>query len=65
MMRNMNWYFRLNPQQFASIMDDLGTDLYTMQQVLRVAKEFDPDLQKAYQEEFDNYRMAYNSLQKQ
>ena len=65
MMRNLNWYFRLTPLQFASVMDDINTDLYTMQQVLRVAKENDPDLLAAYQEEFDNYRIAFSSLQKE
>lgn len=65
MMRNLNWYFRLTPLQFASVMDDINTDLYTMQQVLRVAKENDPELLAAYQEEFDNYRIAFSSLQKE
>ena len=55
----------LTPLQFASVMDDINTDLYTMQQVLRVAKENDPELLAAYQEEFDNYRIAFSSLQKE
>ena len=65
MMRNLNWYFRLTPQQFASVMDDISTDLYTMQQILRVAKENDPELSAAYQEEFDSYKIAFSSLQKE
>lgn len=65
MMRNLNWYFRLTPQQFLSVADDVNTDLYTMQQVLQIAEQNDPELLKQYQEEFDNYKMAYSSLQKE
>lgn len=64
MMRNLDWYFRLKPTQFASVASDLNTDLYTMQEIMRVAKEHDKELQEKYQEEFDNFRMAYASLQK-
>ena len=65
MMRNLDWYFRLKPDQFASVAPDLNTDLYTMQEIMRVAKEHDKELQEKYQEEYDNFRMAYASLQKQ
>ena len=65
MVRNLNWYFRLKPNQFASVADDVNTDLYTLQEVVRVFKEHDPELLKKYQEEFDTFRMAYESLRQQ
>lgn len=64
MVRNLNWYFRLKPNQFASVAEDVNTDLYTLQEVIRVFKAHDPELLKKYQEEFDTFRIAYESLRK-
>ncbi|MDH6356651.1 DUF2723 domain-containing protein [Parabacteroides sp. PF5-9] len=57
--RNVNWFFRLKPSQLASVRADLEQNLAVIQEVLRVSKEYNPEFAKKYQEEFDNYRMAY------
>ena len=62
-MRNLNWYFRLNPKQFASVADDLNTNLYVLQEIINITKDKDPELMNQYKEEFDNFRMALSSLQ--
>ena len=58
-MRNINWFFRLNPHQLASVTRDLQHNLAVMQEILRLSMPHSPEFCKAYQEEFDNYRMAY------
>ncbi len=63
-MRNIDWYFRLNPSQLASAMRDLEHNLAVMQQVLAICKHYAPEFLDKYQEEFDNYRMAYSSVRK-
>ena len=62
-LRNLNWYFRLNPKQFASVAEDLNTNLYVLQEIINITKEQDPELMNQYKEEFDNFRMALSSLQ--
>ena len=62
-MRNVNWFFRLSPQQFTSVLGELEHNLAVVQEVLRVSKRYHPEFGQKYQEEFDNYRMAYNALQ--
>ena len=57
MMRNINWYFRLNPVQLASVETELLQDMQVLNQVLLINKK--------YQEEFDNYRMAYESVRRE
>ena len=61
-MRNINWFFRLRAGQLASVTGELEHNLAVMQEILRVAKQFDPEFGTKYQEEFDNYRMAYSSV---
>jgi tetratricopeptide (TPR) repeat protein len=61
-MRNIRWFFRLKPYQLASVVGTLETNLYFMQEALRVIEHFDPDLSNKYREEFDNFRMAYTSV---
>lgn len=63
-MRSINWYFRLRPGQLSSVESDLGHNLAVLQEVLRVSKQYNPEFAKPYQEEFDNYRMAYGSVAK-
>ena len=62
--RSLRWYFRLSPNQMASIMGDVEHNLAVLQEVLRIAKQYNPEFGKAFQEEFDNYRMAYGSVRK-
>ena len=57
-------YFRLRPGQLSSVESDLGHNLAVLQEVLRVSKQYNPEFAKPYQEEFDNYRMAYGSVAK-
>lgn len=61
-LRNVNWYFRLRPGQLSSVTSDLEQNLAVLQEVLRVSKQYNPEFGKKYEEEFDNYRMAYGSL---
>jgi tetratricopeptide (TPR) repeat protein len=61
-MRNLNWYFRLNPNQLASVMSSLGHDLAVVQEILRVSEEFNPEFVAKYKPEFDAYRAAYTGV---
>lgn len=64
-MRNIDWFFRLNPSQLASAVRELEHNLAVMQQVLAVSKHYNPEFANKYQEEFDNYRMAYGSVRRE
>ena len=64
-MRNLNWFYRLSPAQMASIESELYYNLATLNQVLLISKHYNPEFGKKYQEEFDNYRMAYESVRKE
>ena len=64
-MRNIDWFFRLKPSQLASVARELEHNLAVMQQVLAVSKHYNPEFAKKYQEEFDNYRMAYGSVRRE
>lgn len=64
-MRNVNWIFRLRPAQMATAIGDLEQNLAILQQVLLVSKKYNPEFGKKYQEEFDNYRMAYGSVRRE
>ncbi|MDH6343262.1 hypothetical protein M2480_001251 [Parabacteroides sp. PFB2-12] len=57
--RNLNWYYRLKPGHLASVQNEIQHNLAVIQQILRVSKEFNPEFVEKYQEEFDNYRMAW------
>lgn len=63
-LRSLRWYFRLNPNQMASVMGDVEHNLAVLQEILRIGKQYDPEYGKAFQEEFDNYRMAYSSVRR-
>jgi tetratricopeptide (TPR) repeat protein len=60
--RTINWIFRLNPVQLASVEAELQHNLAVLNQVLLVSKHYNPEFGKKYQEEFDNFRMAYSSV---
>ena len=64
-MRNVNWFFRLRPGQLSSVIGELEHNLAVMQEILRVTKAHNPEFGKKYQEEFDNYRMAYGAMRSQ
>jgi tetratricopeptide (TPR) repeat protein len=61
-MRSVRWFFRLKPSQLASVVNTLESDLYIMQEALRVIEHFDPELGSKYMEEFNDFRMAYSSV---
>jgi tetratricopeptide (TPR) repeat protein len=61
--RSVNWFFRLKPGHLASVAGELESNLAVIQDVLRVSKNYNPGFAAKYQEEFDNYRMAYESVQ--
>lgn len=63
-LRNVNWIFRLEPHQLSASMSELQHNLAVAQEVLRVSAEHNPEFNKAYQEEFDNYHMAFNGSNK-
>ena len=48
----------------ASVMGDVEHNLAVLQEILRIGKQYDPEYGKAFQEEFDNYRMAYSSVRR-
>ncbi|MDL2255863.1 DUF2723 domain-containing protein [Parabacteroides sp. OttesenSCG-928-G06] len=58
--RNVNWFYRLKPGQFASVQREVQHNLAVIQQVLKVSKVYNPEFVEKYQEEFDNYRMAWS-----
>ncbi len=64
-MRNINWYFRLSPAKLASVEGDLQQNLAVMNHIINIGKKYNPEFAKKYQEEFDNYRMAYGSVRKE
>lgn len=58
---NINWFFRLKPRQLASVESELRQELAILNEVLRIAKQNNNSkLVEKYQEEFDNFRMAYS-----
>ncbi len=57
---NINWFFRLNPRQLASVETDLRRELSILNEILRIAKQHNSKLVEKYQESFDNFRMAYS-----
>jgi tetratricopeptide (TPR) repeat protein len=62
---NLNWYFRLKPYQFESVRREVETNLAILQEILQSSKSYNPEFSKKYQEEFDNYRMAYFSISRE
>jgi len=59
---NIEWFFRLDGKSLQTVSDDLYTNLAVLQQVLVVAKKYSPEVIKKYEERFDNYRIAYQSM---
>jgi len=59
--RSLNWYFRLKPGQFASVTGEIDFTLRVIGNIMYVSKQYNPEFAQKYQEEFDNYRMAYGA----
>ena len=62
-LRNLRWYFRLSPSQFRSISDQISNNLYTLNEVMRASQKYNPEFGKKYKEEFENFYMAFTSVQ--
>lgn len=59
--RNLNWFSRLKPGQFASITGEFEHNLAVINEIINVSRTYNPEFAAQYKEEFDNYRMAYSS----
>lgn len=57
---NANWLFRLNPRQLASVESELRQNLAILNEVLRIAGQYNSKLVEKYKEDFDNFRMAFS-----
>jgi hypothetical protein len=64
-LRNLNWYFRMKPGQMVSVIREIELDLKVIGNIIFVSKQYNPEFAAKYQEEFDNYRMAYGSTLQQ
>ena len=58
-LRNIRWYVRLKPAQFASVREDLQRDMAIVQNVIGIGKHYDPNYGAKYVDEFTKF---YNSL---
>lgn len=61
-LRNLNWYFRLTPNQLNSVISDMGHNLAVLQEILKVSNEFNPAYGAKYKPDFDAYRAAYTGV---
>lgn len=62
--RTANWMFRLKPGQLPSAIGELEHNLAVINEVLRVSKKYNPEFAQKYQEEFDNYSMAWGTVKR-
>jgi len=62
--RTANWMFRLNPSQLTSVLDLLEHNLAVVQEILNISEQYNSTIGEKYQEEFDNFRMAYTSVRR-
>lgn len=63
-LRNLNWFFRLNPNQFASVMYDVRQNVSVLSEMLRISEKYNPAFAEKYKQEASAYIMAYTSLMK-
>ncbi len=61
-MGNLNWYFRLNPNQFRSVFGSVEQDLLVMREVLSAYQQIDPKLTEKYLKEFNVYYSHYMTI---
>lgn len=54
-MRTLNWYFRLNPNQFRSVFYQAQEHLSFVQHVLAVYQQYKPELMEKYMAEYSAY----------
>ncbi len=62
--RSIRWYFRLKPHQLASVMRELEENLAVLQEVMRTSEKYNPEYNKKYMEEFNNFFAAYSSVRR-
>ncbi len=64
-MTSMNWYFRLNNNQFRSMYSSIREELGFIQYILSIYQDINPDLMNKYLKEFNAYSQALTSTQPQ
>ena len=63
--KNLDWYFRLTPKQFASVTNDINDDLGILQQIIQASTDAgDETLLDLYEESFNGFYMTLQSLRK-
>ena len=63
--RNINWFCRLPYDKLLSVSDMLRHNLAVLQNVVQVTKAYDPEFSKQFQEELDNFNMAFQPINKE
>jgi tetratricopeptide (TPR) repeat protein len=64
-LKNLNWYFRLNKQQYNSVLSDVRRDLVFVQYILYYFSENDTDKYKEYLSEYSKYMEIFRNSQEQ
>jgi hypothetical protein len=63
-MQSIRWFFRLSEPLLMGVQSELKYQLDVMQNVLVVGMRGNPDFGLAYRDEYNEYRMAYQSTKK-
>lgn len=58
-MGNLNWYFRLSPNDFRSVFSYIEQDLYVMHEILSALNEIDKERAEKFLDEFSMYYSQY------
>lgn len=57
--RNIDWFFRLNPTQRASVQRELRQDLAVLQEIIRTSNKYNPEYGKKFHKEFEIFSQKY------
>lgn len=63
-LQNLNWFFRLKPNQFGSVMADVRHNIALLQEIVRVSMVHNPTFADKYKQEFNAFRAAYTGIVK-
>ncbi len=63
-MGNLNWYFRLKPNDFATVFSFVEQDILVMREVMSEYQQIDPESFDKYIDEFSEYYSHYVSIMK-
>ena len=61
-MRNIRWFFRLRPDQLASVLRELQIEMGAMQEIMAIGMSRNIDFGAAFKDDFNKYRMEYAQL---